>query len=308
MKGATPRRFAVLGDSISTYAGCNPPGYAVFFEGERIGRSGLEGPCDTWWAHVAAHFGAEVVANASWSGSMVEGAGMPAGEDPRRAADLAGAPGQVPTDVLVFMGTNDYGWGSAHAQAAGRSTATPAAADLDHIPPAVAGLADKAGLAGFGRAYARMLANVRAALPDARVWCVSLMAGRLVGSAGPAFCWNLRGVPMRAYNEAIACAAAAEPGCSYVDAAGFGLDYEAVDGTHPTVRGMRQIAALVVAGMEGQAADGVAVAWGYPDAEGGRVAWASRELCPDRACVGCAHARNTGNAWSCVCERGLIPG
>ena len=296
------RTFSVMADSISTFEGCNPQGYAVFFDAARAARSGLSGPEDTWWSRVIEHFDGELLANASYSGSMMEGAGFPAGECPRRACDLAPG-GEAPTDVLVFLGTNDYGWGSARAQAAGRSSATPTAADLAHIDPQVAGMTDECGLAGFARAYERGLRNVRDVAPDARVWCVSLLSGRLAGADGPTFCWNLRGVPMARYNEVIRAAAEA-CGCAYVDAASLGLDYEAIDGTHPTARGMRQLAALVIAGMEEDpAVREAAVSAGYPQSEGGRAAWASRDLCGVRPCVGCSHARSTGNDWSCVCER-----
>ena len=298
------RTFSVMADSISTFEGCNPQGYAVFFDAARAQRSGLAGPGDTWWARVIAHFGGELLANASYSGSMMEGAGFPAGESIRRADDLAPG-GEAPTDVLVFLGTNDYGWGSARAQAAGPSSATPAAADLAHIPPAVAGMTDEQGLAGFARAYERALRNVHAVAPQARVWCVSLVSGRLAGAGASTFCWNLRGVPMARYNEAIREAARA-CGCAYVDAASFGLDYEAVDGTHPTARGMRQLAALVIAGMEDapEAREAV-IAAGYPQDEGGAAAWAARDLCGSRPCAGCSHARSTGNDWCCVCEKAV---
>lgn len=285
------RLVSILGDSISTFAGCNPPGYAVFYEGERAAATGVTDAGATWWARLAHHMGAEIVANASFSGSLVEGAGFPAGESPERARALA-TPHQMPTDVLVFIGTNDYGWGGAQAQAAGRGSAVPACVDLSRVPEAQPGLAAPQALASFERAYGHMLANVRATCPQARLWCFSLMAGRLVGSAEPTFAWNLRGIPMRAYNEAIGRACATQDACTFVDAARLGFDYEALDGTHPTARGMAQLAELFAAAMEGRAP--------APELLAG---FASRELCPDRACVGCPHARGTGMPWSCVCER-----
>lgn len=290
------RTVSVMGDSISTLAGANPAGYAVYYEGERAQAAGVTEPAHTWWQQVAEHLGAVVLANASYSGSMVEGAGFPAGVSPRRAADLC-ADGREPSCVLVFMGTNDYGWGSARAQAAGRSAATPPCVDLAQVPEEVAGAACAADLAGFEEAYARMLAGVRAACPRAEVWCVPLLAGRMAGSAAPTFAWNLRGVPMASYNAAIARAAAA-CGARLADAAAFGLDYEAVDGTHPTRRGMRQLAALVEAAMDGAVAPDPG-----PFEPEGSAFWASRALCGGRSCLGCTWAKGTGNAWYCVCQR-----
>jgi len=290
--------LSVMGDSISTYEGCNPAGFAVYYQGERAVAAGLRGCGDTWWGLVADRIGARVCANGSWSGSMVEGAGMPAGQSSGRIEALRGDAGEVPDLLLVFMGTNDYGWGSARAQAAARVAAVPPTTNLDEVAPAVAGAAGLDDLAGFERAYAAMLEGLRAAYPATEVCCLTLLPGRVVGSARPTFCHNLRGVPLRAYNEAIRRAAAAA-GARVADVEAFGLDYEAVDGTHPTRRGHAQIAALVVSAMTGEGLDLAAF--------GGDVtAWASAELCPGRACVGCAHARGTGNAWSCVCERQLV--
>lgn len=310
------RAFAVFGDSISTYHGWNPPGFAVFYDAERAAAAGLGDACDTWWALVADRLGGRVVANASYSGSMVAGEGFPAGWSPERVAALRGTDGAAPTDVLVFMGTNDYGWGSAHAQAAGRSAATPPCVDLAQVPEAVAGVATPADLAAFGEAYAAMLAAIRRELPDARVWCLSLLPGRVAGAVGPTFAWNLRGVPMDEYKRTIG-RVAEDAGCRFVDASAFGLDYEAIDGTHPTALGMRQIAAMALAAMgeepEGRGAvpaDPRRALGDDPFAAGespsGRDGWASRNLCPHRACLGCRHARGTGNAWSCVCERGRV--
>ena len=308
----TGRTFAVFGDSISTFHGCNPPGFAVFYTADRALSAGIASAGETWWGLVARRLGADVVANASYSGSMVAGAGFPAGWSPERIAALRGAGGAIPTDIVVFMGTNDYGWGSAAAQAAGRSAATPPCVDLARVPPAVAGAARREGLEEFASSYERMLYGMREALPGARIWCLSLLPGRVAGAGAPTFAWNLRGIPMDEYNGAIA-AAAAKLGCSHLDASAFGLDYEAIDGTHPTGLGMRQIAAMALAAM------GEGAGRGDPhtaldddpfacDPAAPSDAWRSMPLCPDRACVGCAHARGTGNAWYCVCERQLAVG
>ena len=298
----TERTFSVLGDSISTYAGCNPLGYAVYYEGERASAAGLEGVQDTWWAQVVRHFGGRVLANASYSGSLVEGGAFPAGSSAERVAALApdptasdptapsstmpdlAAPGSAVLDsaapdvVLVFMGINDYGWGGAAAQADGLCARS--------VP------ARPGALEGFADAYRAMLERVRAAYPEAEVWCLTLVPGRLAGSALPTFTWNLRGVPLRSYNEAIA-AAAREAGCHVADLASFGLDYEAVDGTHPTKTGMAQLAAMAVAAMEGRAEVG--------EVPGGALA--SEDFCPDGVCAACPWPCDPDEGWNCVCVR-----
>ena len=318
-----PRTISIFGDSISTFEGCNPEGFAVFFTPERATASGLAGPSDTWWTLLADALGEKVLANGSYSGSMVEGAGFPASWSPERIAAVAGKDGATPDDIVVFLGINDYGWAGARNQAAGRSAAMPPATDLESIPPAVAGMAPADAIDGFAQAYDRMLESLHAAYPNATIWCCTLVPGRLAGEDHPTFAWSLRGVGLAAYNEAIGQAAARHQGARLVDACALGLDYEAIAGPHPTARGMRQLAGIFLAGMaaagsaqaaralnldevpgESQARQAVVAdeRWGFSDA-GGAEAWASRDWCPRRACVGCPWAKGTGNAWYCVCTQ-----
>lgn len=72
------RGFSVLGDSISTLMGWVPEGWRVHYEGE-VHVDGVESPQDTWWGRVIDHFDGYLVANSSFSGSVVEGYGFPAG-------------------------------------------------------------------------------------------------------------------------------------------------------------------------------------------------------------------------------------
>ena len=296
------RLFSILGDSISTLPGWNPEGFAVFYQDGKDELAGLHGMQDTWWGKVIAHFDGELLKNGSWSGSMVEGEGCPAGWSAERVAALAGE-GRVPDDIVVFLGTNDYGWGGAHAQACGRSSARPTCLDLGKYPEAVAGMAPADALDKFKQAYVLMLENLKAAYPQARIWCCSLAAGRVLGSAVPTHAWNLRGIPMRDYCDAI-LDVARECGCNPVDIAGYGLDYESLEGTHPTALGMAQLADLVIAGMEGRPEPAMRNFGPQGNTAGtGPIDWRSKELCPGRACVGCPWAKGTGNAWYTVCEK-----
>ena len=164
---AGKRRFSILGDSISTFEGCNPTGFRVFYEGERCAATGVREARDTWWAQVVDALGGELLANGSFSGSMVEGAGFPAGDSAERVAALA-RDRQAPDAVLVFMGINDYGWGGADAQAAGRGNALPACLDVDALgEQREPGLAASDAVERFGAAYGSMLARLRTAYPQA---------------------------------------------------------------------------------------------------------------------------------------------
>lgn len=283
------RRISILGDSISTFEGCNPDGFAVYYEGERRRATGVVHATDTWWAQVMVALDAMPWRVAAYSGSMVEGAGFPAANSAERIAALA-RDGEAPDVVIAFIGINDYGWGSAMAQAAGRGNAVPECLDLATIEPRVPGLAGTDAAERFGAAYEAMLTRIRDAYPQAEVWCCTLCPGRVVGSEHSTFAYNLRGVPFDCYNDAIR-AAAAHTGCHVADVAALGYDYEALDGTHPTKRGMRQLAALVL-----QAMDQV-------ERVTATEAPRSQRTC-ESPCVGCPDAASTTNQWLCVCRRG----
>ena len=241
------KRFSVLGDSISTFEGCNPEGFDVFYENERRDATGVRLVEDTWWAQVIEQCGGELLSNGSFSGSMVEGAGFPAANSAERIAALA-KDGVAPDEILVFIGINDYGWGGPAAQAAGRGNALPATLDLSAIPEAEAGLASADAAERFGQAYSAMLARMRAAYPQAKVWCCTLCPGRMEGSVHSTFAYRLRGVHFDRYNDAIRLAAESN-GCCVADVRALGRDYEALEGTHPTKRGMAQFALMVLHAM-----------------------------------------------------------
>lgn len=58
-----------------------------------------------------SHVSPDAGPKSSFSGSVVEGFGFPAGDSPERIAALRGASGELPDTVLIYMGINDYGWG-----------------------------------------------------------------------------------------------------------------------------------------------------------------------------------------------------
>lgn len=315
------KTISILGDSISTFEGYNPEGFAVFYEGERCERTGVLHPSQTWWSLVAQHFGARVLANGSYSGSLVEGGFFPAGDSEPRAAALAGPAGEAPDVVLCFIGINDYGWGGARMNADGHGSATPP--ELSAAAPAqpiVAGFANPDQAQRFEASYASMLRRIRARFPQAEIWCVTLLPGRTQGRDAAEFAYDFRGVPFAAFNDAIRSAARAA-GAHVADAAACGMDYESIEGTHPTAQGMRQIAAMVVYAMEHEQAIAEALTaqaegpmgnrpvafealpsdllleWGAPEL------WRSHVLCPDKPCTFCSNATSPHNNWLLTCNR-----
>ncbi len=300
------RLVSILGDSISTFAGCNPAGFRVYYEGERCEATGVRAPADTWWAQVIDGLGGELLANASFSGSMVEGAGFPAGNSDERVAALS-RDGVAPEVVLVFIGINDYGWGGAAAQAAGRGNALPVCLGPDDLGEAqVAGVADARAAELFEGAYESMLARIHMAYPTAEVWCCTLCPGRVTGSMRSTFEYRHRGIAFDRYNDAIR-ASAKRQGCQLADVRAFGRDYDAIDGTHPTALGMKQFAAMVLRAMS--EAGGETLLHEAPGEKAsvldGLLQGAPRSecTCDEPSCIGCPYARSTGNAWFLVCER-----
>lgn len=331
--------FSIMGDSISTLAGWVPEGWRVHYQGE-VRIDGVELPEDTWWGRVIGHFGGRLVANSSFSGATVEtaeGFGFPAGDCDERVRALAGAGGDLPDAVIVFMGINDYGWGGARNQTMGRSAAASARPeDLDG-PREVAATVGADALERFRRAYASMLARIRRLAPAADIWCVTLAPGSapssvnagvaepvepvkpinpaaqglaepigpqgastVVGagvaeSARPVTCWKyrLRGIDLDDYNHVIR-EEAASAGARIADIRAFGVDYDAVDGVHPSVRGMEQLAAMIVAQMEGRPADPAAL----PEL---RDAQRSVRRCFRESCEGCALADRDPTRWTLLC-------
>ena len=66
--------ISVLGDSISTFEGCNPPGYKVYYDIDRQQANAIYIPGKTWWGRVIDALGGRLCVNNSYSGSLVSGA------------------------------------------------------------------------------------------------------------------------------------------------------------------------------------------------------------------------------------------
>lgn len=98
---------SILGDSISTFEGWQPPSYACFYTAPNQQRNQLESVKDMWWARVIDALGGNLCANSSYSGSQVSGECFPAACSEQRIRDLNGA--RSPDVILVYLGINDYG-------------------------------------------------------------------------------------------------------------------------------------------------------------------------------------------------------
>ncbi len=205
--------FSILGDSISTLSGWLPEGNDSFYGWHRR-ELGILRPEQTWWGQVLAHFGGRLLVNESWSGCLVSrqpGCEISSyGCSDARTGNL-GREGHLPDHILVFIGTNDRGWGIR----------------LDSPDPA--------DLSAAGNAYAAMLDKLRHNYPQAQIWCMTLLnnGARLSG----AYCEMIRN-----------CAAAR--GCRVIDLFALEEICDTVDGVHPSEKGMGTIAGAVIRAME----------------------------------------------------------
>lgn len=208
--------FSLLGDSISTLAGYNPPECAVFYDWQNKRQAEIRGPEDTWWGYVLEALGGQLLVNHSWSGSLVskhaqcqiESYGC---SDSRTAA--LEAEGQVPDVILILMGLNDFGWG--------------------------------VGPEAFAVAYETMLLKLRCRYPQAEIWCMTLPISRW--SKNPDFVaptcragWRLQN-----YNSAIRICAEAQA-CRVLDVFCPDKPYDTIDGYHPNAQGMQTLARSVL--------------------------------------------------------------
>lgn len=219
---------SILGDSISTYSGMNPRGYAVYYDEYGSSANGLRGVSDTWWSQVLDAIGGDILVNDSFSGSLVSGTSFPSACCARRTGNLAWN-GIDPELVLVYIGLNDFGY-----CAPVNPPSTHREGDTNY----------------FSEAYDAMLKALRAKYPEARIICGTIMRTNVLGYDNWTFPeFNQASVSLKDYDEAIRRAAAAQ-GADVVDLARCGETYETLEGTHPTINGHRTIAEQWLRGLE----------------------------------------------------------
>ncbi len=212
---------SILGDSISTYEGFNPKGYAVFYNQEMQISNGLYSVYDTWWAKVNQFLWAYLCVNNSYSGSTVSGLEFPAGCSRERIMNLQTSD-YTPDLILIYLGLNDFGCG------------TP----IRYAPYSNNG---RTNLLYFEDAYHHMLTGLRYFYPNSKIICATLMRTMIKQSSQWSFPDRLEGIHIDEYNNAIR-RAAVNCHIGLADLAKCDRKYETLDGTHPTARGHQTIA------------------------------------------------------------------
>lgn len=212
------RLVSILGDSISTFEGYNPPGYSVFYDKQMQEKNGLISVYDTWWAKVNQALHAYLCVNNAYSGSRVSGNTFPAASCLERTDSLDNG-GLKPDIILVYIGYNDFGNG---VRIKGDNKETW-------------------DVFSFEEAYRLMLMRLKIKYYESKVICATLMRTSVKGQENWVFPERYKGVPFDEYNEAIR-RVSAQCECDLVDLGQTGIYYETLDGSHPTATGHITIA------------------------------------------------------------------
>ena len=202
------KKISILGDSISTFKGITKDDPNTFYGRVMCAKGGFRGVEDTWWMRVINGLGGVFERDNAFAGSCVaDGYGLGRGMSSRERVDALGEPDVI----LIFGGANDLGFGVSEA--------------------------------GFREAYALMLARLREKYPGAQIFCGTLINGNKILPEEPYFMGEKPGKELEPFSTVIRdCAALA--GAHVVDMAASGLEYDAIDGCHPTAGGMAQLAEL----------------------------------------------------------------
>lgn len=216
------RKISVLGDSISTYWGSNPAGHRVFYDADQCLKMGMYSVEDTWWMQVIRYFGGHLLVNNSYSGSRVSGCSRYSGNSDLRTYGLHSSC-DSPEIILVFMGLNDFADGVPVERPEDKNIEVD---DYDQY---------------FSASYDVMLWKLQAAYPEAEIYCATLPPSKFGDGRRDRFPYHYGGIHLDAYNRAIR-SSARQHGCRIIDLRKLQIHYDSVDGLHPSVTGMQQLA------------------------------------------------------------------
>lgn len=220
--------FSILGDSISTYQGYNPPNFSVYYDPARCIQHGIQSVQDTWWARVIQHYHGNLSGNNSYSGSKVSGRSFPAANQMARLTYLKAH--DVPDFLLVYLGCNDFGYG------------VPLNPSKFHF---------RKNAEYFDDAYDILLKNLKKLLPGTAIICATLLKTYMANDAAWSFPENFNGhTAFTEYNDAIRRACHKNAVC-LADLSSLNLKYETLDGTHPTAQGHQEIACAWIQALAG---------------------------------------------------------
>ncbi|MBQ9199531.1 MAG: hypothetical protein IJ141_05080 [Lachnospiraceae bacterium] len=211
---------SIIGDSISTYEGYNPDGYAVYYDNYMQRKNKLYSVYDTWWAKVNQALSAYLCVNNSYSGSKVTGVGFPSASSQERISNLHVGE-LIPDIILIYIGTNDFGNGIKIYEN-----------DYNF---------HQKDNTTFYNAYMNMVQGIRNNYPKAKIVCGTLMRSKIIDAPEWGFPECFGGIKLEEYNMAIR-KICIKTDCCLADLSYLNLRYETLDGTHPTILGHQTIA------------------------------------------------------------------
>ena len=226
------KRLGIIGDSISTFSGTMPSGYATFYP-----NSNVDNVNKLWWKIVATNLDMTTV-NRSWSGSRVCGNGTStssaqAGCSTKRVNDLT-EDNVVPDVIIIWMGINDFGYPTNNWTPLGDfgKSSKELPTDSDNVST-------------FSEGYGILVSKVMSTYPRAKVFCCTLMqTGYATKDHKTTGVWpteNLGGITLEEYNERIREIAHCL-GASIIDLASCGIHFwnfsnYTIDQLHPNEAG-----------------------------------------------------------------------
>ncbi len=234
------KRFSVLGDSVSTFAGFNPPGYQIFYQGENCVKAGISDKNRTWWQRVINYFGGELLVNNSYAYSRVTKMPdlaelFPSGCSKERTYNLHS--GAIEPDVImVLMGAGDW---------LGDVAVTGCVENYfnEEIGKNMYGYVEDE--TSFTFAYDIMLNNIKARYPSAAVWCATLFTTCMSQNPEFDFFKQFKDKDIEKFNRAIR-EVAVKNDCKLIDFSKFKIHIDTFDGVNPNVSGMKSMAVLAV--------------------------------------------------------------
>ena len=235
------KRLGIIGDSISTYNGSMPSGYANYYTDSNLGSIS-----NIWWNIVCRELGMSFT-NCSWSGSLVEGnsgsSSAQAGCSTKRIQDL-GANGN-PDIIICFIGCNDWRYGSDNNYTLGTWKVSDPISVTDRT------------ITNFREAYAVMLYKLTTTYKDAKIFvCTNLDDPRRDQTAGwpsnnsdgiSTYEWNQN---IREIGEALSATIIDVHSCglTFANMPDYCVDSDTpLPGTHPGIEGQAMIASKVIA-------------------------------------------------------------
>lgn len=229
--------LSILGDSISTYDGYIPEGFAVFYPLGGV----VTDVSQTWWMRLLEDTGMELCSNDSSSGSTCVGDSLSL-DDPKygcsgyRISLIAGKQGKMPDVIIVYMGTNDLLIGVPLGDNDGTK------------------LVDEGMVENFSDAYTLILDGLESNYPAAQIYCCTLAPVGDWGTDSPFVIFtNYLGLTAEDYSKRIQIIAD-NRGIPVIDLYHCGVEIDnlhemTTDGVHMTPAGMECVERAVLSSM-----------------------------------------------------------